>query len=311
VLMEALLRLLFCCCVSATYASHFSSLFPTLSDDVVAQVGRSVVIPFSWSGTKPFQICHYVRNESVKQFIYIDGKSLIGDGFTVRRNNTKSHYELVIDTVRHDHAGTYDLIVDGNVASNKCLTVVSGPSCTTDQRSSTHEAYYHCSLQHTGPAQPIMEWLVLGECSETDTSNTYDSAGLNIRKSSCTVAVPHTNVYMLRHSKTCVLSFVDGHRQKLRQTHSCTIVMPQATTASHRWLDTSDRMYIRLGHIMYLIVLGLLIFIIYCLRNPFICMLKTLRKWCNFLLSCVHNNNRVKQNSGEFNTALQVTDSYM
>jgi len=306
-----LLSMLFCCCVtlSSAYVSRFSALFPTLSDDVAAQVGHSAVIPFSWSGTDKFLICHYLRNDTVKQFIYIDGKSMIGDGFTVHRNNTGSYYELIISTVRHDHAGIYDLIVDGSVVSKRFLTVISGPSCNADRNTNRHEAYYQCSVQHTGPAQPVMEWPVLGECSETDTSTTYNTAGLSIRKSSCTVAVPHANKYILRHSKACTLSFIDAHRQKLRQIYTCSAVMPQAATSSDHWLDTYDRMYIRLGHIMYLILLGLSVFIIYCLRNLFMWTLNRLHKWCNYLLSHCSNSNTKKQYSNELNTALPVIDS--
>ena len=303
-----LLSVLFRCCVSALPKSHFSALFPVLSDDVVAQFGRSVVIPFSWSGSEQFQICHYVRNESDKQVIYTGGKSLLGDGFTVRRNSTGSRYELVIESLRHDHAGIYDLIVGGSVASKRCLTVFSGPSCDTDRSSNSHEAYYHCSLQHTGPAQPVMEWPVLGDCSETDTSHTYNSAGLSTRKSSCTVAVLHGNEQILRHSKSCVLSFIDSDLHKLRQTYTCTTIMPQPTTSSYRWLGTSDLMYVRLGHIMYLLVLGLTVFTMYCLRNPFTWLLKRLQKWCGYLSPCRRNSNAMKQQSGELNTALQVID---
>jgi len=301
------LTTLFCCCVSATDVSRLAALFPTLSDDVAAQVGRSVVIPFGYSGTDPFEICHYLRNETAKRFIYINGKSVIGDGFTVHRNKT-GRYVLVIDTVRHDHAGIYDLIVDGSVASKRCLTVVSGPSCTADRRSNPHEAYYHCSLQHTGPAQPSMDWLELGDCSETDTANTYDNAGLNIRKSSCMVAVPHTNEYTLLHSKTCALSLIDANRQKLRQTFMCTTIMPQTTTYTHHWLYTTDRMYLRLGHIMYLIMLGLFVFVIYCVRNPFMWILIRLQKWCNCVLFRSLNGNRMKHESNGLDTALLVTD---
>jgi len=303
-----LLSVLFCCCLSAMSASHFAVLFPVLSDDVVAQFGHSVVIPFSWSGSEQFQICHYARNESDKQFIYTGGKSLIGDGFTVRRNNTGSRYELVIDSVRHDHAGIYDLIVNGNVASERHLTVFSGPSCDADRSSNVHEAYYRCSLQHTGPAQPVMEWPELGECSETDTSNTYNSAGLSTRKSSCTVAVLHSNEHILRHSKSCILSFIDGDTHKLRQTYTCTAIMPQSTPSPYHWLGTSDLMYVRLGHIMYLLVLGLTVFTMYCLRHPFTWMLKRAQMCCGYLSPCRHNSNGMKQESGELNTALQVID---
>jgi len=304
-----LLSTLFCCCATATYDARFSALFPILSDDAVAQVGRSVVIPFSWAGTEPFQICRYARNDTVKRVIYIGGKIVLGDGFTVQRSNVSKHYELMISTIRYDHAGIYDLIVGENVASKKKLTVVSGPSCYADRSSDPHEAYYHCSVQHTGPAQPIMEWPALGECSETDTSNTYDTAGLMIRKSSCTLAVLHTNENMLRHSKECVLSFIDTNQLKLRQTYTCSTVMPQLTTYSHYWLDTSDRVFVRLGHIMYLILVGVSVFVIYCLRKLFLWMLVRLHKLYAFLLFNGHNSNGTKQDSSKLNTALQIIDS--
>lgn len=306
-----LLSTLFCHCVSAAELSHFAALFPTPSDDVAVQFGRSVIIPFDWMGTDPFQICHYMRNETVKQFIYINGKTMIGDGFTVRQNKT-GRYELLIDTVRHDHAGVYDLIVSGSVASRRCLTVISGPRCIAERSSSLHEAHYHCSLQHTGPAQPSMDWPELGECSETDTTNTYNNAGLNIRKSSCMVAVPQTNEYLLHHSKTCILSLIDANKQKLRQTYTCTITMPRTTTYTHHWAHVSDRMYLRLGHIMYLVLSGLFLFIIYCVRSPLMWMLIRLRKWCSCLLSrgtSIHNSNGRKQESYVFNTTLQVIDN--
>jgi len=302
---------LFCYAVFAKdLSTHFEALFPKLSDDVAAQVGRSTVIPFSWSGSNSFQIQHYLNNATAKHFVYINGKSVLGDGFTVHQNKT-GRYELVIDTLRHDHAGIYDLIVGESVASKRCLTVVSGFSCSADRSSNRHEAYYHCSVQHTGPAQPIMDWLELGECSETDTSSTYDSAGLNIRKSSCMVAVPQSNEYMLRHSKTCTLSFIDFDRLKLHQTFTCSTIMPQTTTYVYQWSFASDRMYLRLGHIMYLILLGLFVFIIYCVRNPFLWMLVRLQKWCNDwpLFRDVNSTNGMKRESIELNSGLQVIDS--
>jgi len=306
------LCVLLCCCMTTTSASqsHFAALFPVLSNDVVAQFGRSAIIPFGWSGEDPFEIYHYMRNESVKQFVYTRGKSMIGDGYSVNRNNSGHHYKLIIETIRHDHAGTYNLVVGGSVASRRYLTVITGPSCKADRTSNPHEAYYQCSLQHTGPAQPVIEWPELGECSETDTSNTHDSAGVSVQTSLCTMAVPHANEHVLHLSKTCVLSFLDAHMHKLRQTYTCTTVMPlQATTSSYRWLGTSDIMYIRLGHIMYLILLGVSLFMIYCLRSPVTWLLRRLCRWRNCPLPNGHNSNRMKQDSSELNTALQVMDN--
>jgi len=306
-----LMSILLCFCISKTCAASFSSLFPTMSDDVVAQVGRSVVIPFGWFGSEPFQIRHYVGNETVKQFIYTDGRSLIGDGFTVHHNNTDSGYELVINTLRHDHAGIYDLTVDDQIKSKRNLTVVSGPSCSTDRSSNAHEAYYHCSLQHTGPALPAMEWPALGECSETDTTNTYNTAGLSIRKSSCTVAVFHADEHLLRDPRTCVLSFIDAKRQKLHQTYTCTTIMPPKPPSSHPWSDTFERMYVRLGHIMYLILLGLTFFIIYCLRNPVVWLSFRLHRCSSFLLFRSGNGNGSKHDSGKSSAVLQGVESHL
>jgi len=309
----AFLIALLCYIVSATDLSpHFEALFPKLSDDVAAQVGRSVVIPFSWSGSADsFQISRYLKNATAKQFVYINGKSVLGDGFTVRQNKTGG-YELVIDTVRHDHAGLYGLIVGGSVVLERRLTVISGPSCSADRSSNSHEAYYHCSVQHTGPAQPIMDWPELGECSEADTSNTYNSAGVDIHKSSCMVAVPHSSEYTLRHSKSCVLSLIDADRLKLRQTFMCTTVMPQTTPYVHQWSFASDRMYLRLGHIMYLILVGLFVFVIYCVRSPCMWMLVRLQKWFKdqLLVHDVNGTNGMKRESIRLNSGLQVIDSY-